>query len=529
MRILMCIAALTCAAAAVAQSAREPAIVTDAPWLGVALPPSFGSEPAVRVGEREPRAAIVPTAEASFAELRGDAIRKDLERIVAFSQESRATREIGSGQLWGRISGFASSAKTVAWAASQLQAAGIERVETQPLSQDPQASLWLPHSWEVRLLGDPALGAGTSDVVLESAVPVPSASIPNGGLTAPLVFVGSANPAVVQHIDVTGRIAVQLTIPQGHMLFERRAVTSRAQLLMQRGALAVLNLVRLPGNEHSRDFSNCGGPCFNLGGRDGWFLESVLDRAAQAGLKDKVRARLTLDSRTHSKLTALNAVAVIPGSSQPNETILIDGHADAWFDGAGDNADGLAVMLALARHFAKPEHRLARTLVFIVSAGHHTPGLNGPRAFVLANPELAKHAVLVMNIEHIAQRNFSPARTVAADGYRHAVADLGEAPIVIGVTNRSPVLNGIIDAGARRYGTNLVSEHSSMQSGETGGFGAVGAPKITIMQAPPLYHTTGEVLDVISTPGLERMARFLAYFLKEVDRLPRHEVGEARE
>ncbi len=40
------------------------------------------------------------------------------------------------------------------------------------------------------------------------------------------------------------------------------------------------------------------------------------------------------------------------------------------------------------------------------------------------------------------------------------------------------------------------------------------------MQAPPLYHTTGEVLGVISTPGLERIARFFAYFVKEVDKAP---------
>jgi hypothetical protein len=39
--------------------------------------------------------------------------------------------------------------------------------------------------------------------------------------------------------------------------------------------------------------------------------------------------------------------------------------------------------------------------------------------------------------------------------------------------------------------------------------------KVCVMQAPPLYHTTGEVFDVISTPGLERIARFLAHFVKE--------------
>lgn len=526
MRILpgTTLALLLCASAS-AQSTREATPDRTTPWLGVHLPGSFGSEPAVRVGERKPRAAVVPQNEVNFDEFSGDRIRKDLEHIVAFSDESRATREIGSGQLWGRVAGFASNDKTVDWANAQLQAAGIEQVFTQPLEQDAKASLWLPYAWEVRLLADPSLGTGTEDVVLESAIPIPPSAISDGEITAPLVFVGSANPSVVEHIDVSGRIAVQLTIPQGHMLFERSNVTARAQALMRRGAVAVLNLVRLPGNERSRDFSNCGGPCFNLGGRDGLFVETVLDRATQAGLKDKVRARLKLESKTHSKLKARNGVAVIPGTKKSGETIIIDAHADAWFDGAGDNGDGLAVMLALARHFAKPAHRLERTLVFIVSAGHHTSGLNGPRGFVQASPELAKNAVLVMNIEHVAQRNFSPARTVGPDGYRHAVADLGEAPIVIGVTNRSRTLNGIIDTGAERYGANFVSEHSAMQSGETGGFEGINAPKITIMQAPPLYHTTGEVSEVISTPGLERMARFLAYFLRETDKLSRDEIA----
>jgi hypothetical protein len=497
------------------------------PWFGVHLPPPFDTDPAVIIGERKPRPVKVDAAERKYSELRGDAIRNDLERIVAFAKQSKATREIGSGQLWGRVSGFPSSAKTIDWAVAELRTAGIKQVETQTIEQDPKAALWLPHEWEVRVLANPAFGPGSNDVVLESAIPIPPSEIANGELTAPLVYVGVANASVIDHIDVKGRIAVQLTIPQGHMLFERAAVTSRAQALMQRGAVAVLNLVRLPGNERSRDFNNCGGPCFNIGGRDGLFLETILDRATQAGLKGTVRARLRLQSKTHSNLTAKNGVAVIPGSKS-SEAIVIDAHADAWFDGAGDNADGLGVTLALARHFAKPENQLKRTLVFVISAGHHTPGVNGPRAFVNANPDLAKSAVMVMNIEHVAQRNFSPARTVADDGYRHAVADLGEAPIVIGVTNRASAIESIIDVGTERYGTNFVSARSSMQSGETGGFAAIDAPKITIMQAPPLYHTTGEVLDVISTPGLERMARFLAFFLKETDKLTGDQLGARR-
>jgi hypothetical protein len=480
---------------------------TVGPWFGVKLPPAFGSEPAVIVGDRSPREVSFPASVPKYPELQGVSIKKDVETIVAFSQVSRASREIGTGQLWGRVSGFPSSAKTVDWAVQQLRDAGIADVKVQPIQQESRASFWVPQSWEVRLLGDAVLGAGSVDVVLESAMPLPPSQITNGTLTAPLVYVGAANPSLLDHIDVKGKIAVQLVVPQGHMVFERSTVAARTQDLVKRGAIAVLNLVRLPGNERSYDFRNCGAPCFNLGGRDGLFIETILDHAAERGLQDKVHAQLTLKAESLTGLQAQNGVAVIPGKSA--ETIVIDAHADAWFDGAGDNADGLAVMLSLARHFAKPQHRPARTLVFVVSAGHHTSGINGPRNFVNANPELAKNAVLVLNIEHVAQRNFSTARSVASDGYRQAVADVGEAPITFGVSNGAPILNALAQQGVARFGVNLVSEQSTMESGETGGFADVHAARLTVMQAPPLYHTTGEVTDVISTPGLERMARFL--------------------
>jgi hypothetical protein len=487
-------------------------------WFGLALPPATPA-PAVRVGARSPRPADTRITD----ELNGDAVKRDVATIVRFAQEARASKEVGNGQMWGRIAGFPSNDKTVAWSLDQFHRAGITDVRTQTITQDAKASLWLPLSWRVTLVGDPAFGEGTADVVLESALPVGPSTIPGGTLTAPLVYVGSASPAVLQHIDVKGKIAVQLVVPQGHMLFERGAVDSRSEELMKRGAAGVFNIVRLPGNELSRDFSDCGNPCFNIGGRDGWFLEAVFDRAARAGVQDKLRVKIDLQTQTFRGLKAINGVAVIPGKSP--ETIVLNAHADGWFDGAGDNGDGLGVLVALARHFAKPANRPQRTLVFVASAGHHTPGINGPRSFVTANPELAKNAVMLINIEHVAQRNFSPARTTSADGYREAVADSGEAPIAVGVTNNSPFLQELIDTGPARFGVNFISERSTFQSGETGGWAGLNVAKVSVMQAPPLYHTTGEVLDVISAPGLERIARFLAFFVSAADKAPRERIN----
>lgn len=526
MRALMVclLAALTVPALTYAQDdgpASRASRRADGPWFGVPLPPGPDPGPAVVIGSRTPR-PVTFARDASSRELTAESLGADLTTIVGFSKASRARREIGSGQLWGRVAGLASADETVQWAADQFRKAGIADVRVQPVPQDARAGLWLPLAWSVTIHGDAAFGAGSADVVLHSAIPVVPSDLPDGPITAPLVWVGTGGDAVIRHLDVRGKIAVQLAVPQGHMLFERGAVT--AQALFKAGAVAVLTVLRLPGNEPGRDFSNCGGPCFNVGGRDGWFLESVLNEAARRDGAPNVRATVSLRAETRRGLTATNAVAVVPGQ-RTDETVIVNAHADAWFDGAGDNADGLAVMIGLARHFAKPANRPARTLVFVASAGHHTPGINGPRGLIAANPDLADKAVLMLNIEHVAQRNFSPARTTHADGYRQAIADSGEAPIYAGVSTDTPFLHGLFQEGVTRFGVNFVSAPSDMGSGETGGYASLTAARITVMQAPPLYHTTGETLDVISAPGLERMARFLAHFLRGAAAAPRAALG----
>jgi len=493
------------------------------PWFGIPLPPVFEAHVApVIIGSRGPAPATVPEGEEGYPELSGDRISRDLRTIVDFSITSREQRELGGEQLWGRVSGFPSSSATVEWVAEQFRNAGIDEVRVQNLTQDPDAELWLPVSWEVSLLGNPAFGPGSENVLLSSSVALAPSVIEGGSITAPVIYVGTGSPAELIYADVAGKIAVQQVTPQAHLVFERAKVVPRARDLMSRGAIAVINIIDQPGNEMARDLANCGGPCFNIGGRDGVFLTNVINQAALRGNLDQLQLRLVLESSTHSALVAKNAVAVIPGKS--DETIVLNAHVDAWYDGAGDNGDGLAVLIALARHFARPEIQLQRTLVLVASAGHHTTGLNGPRNAVAMNPDLFNNSVLIFNLEHVAQRNFSPARSVFEDGYREFIADSGEAPIVAGITNQSPFLESLFSNGVQRYGTNFVSGPSTMASGEGGGYRSANVPIVTTMQAPPLYHTSGEVFEVISTPGLERMARFMTYFVREVDAAARNQI-----
>jgi len=502
----------------VASGARTGAAqTTGQPWFGVTPPPAFVPHvaPVILGADYGPRPAAVPAGEERFAELRGETVRRDLETIVGFAKESRAGHEVGEGQLWGRITGLPSGAAVMDWVVERFEAAGVPRVERQWFDQDAGAALWLPLSWEVRLIADPALGPGSRDVVLESAMPAGGTELPPAGLEAPLVFVGTARPAELAHIDVRGKVAVQHVTPKGHLFLERGPARAKAEELIRRGAVAVFNIVDQAGNMRMRDISNCGGPCFNLGGQDGRFLEEVMDAAAESGVSDRLRVSLRLDAEDRSGMSASNVLGIVPGDSEEN--IIVNAHADGWFDGANDNADGLAIMVALAEHFSRPENRPARTLVFVASAGHHTPGLNGPRQLVTLNPEIAEHNVLTINLEHVAARQLNPART-DTDGVRDLITDAGEGFLMNGVSNQSPFLESVIRAGGERYGLNFVSLATDYHAGDNP---PVESPIFQLIQGNPLYHTSGETIETISTPGLERVARFVAFFVKEVAATPR--------
>jgi len=520
------VAALTISAAVLSQSAglgaqgTRPA-AAPAPrataWFGVKPPPPFQHDkpPIVLGTDYGPRPVAVPPGEEAFTSLKGDAIRRDLEAIIGFAKWSRETKEIGSGQLWGRVTGLPSGQRTMDWVEQRLRQAGVPKVERQWFEQAARASLWLPLSWEVRMHGSPAFGAGTSDVVLESAIPAGGTVLPAEGLTAPLIFVGTARAAELQYIDVRGKIAVQHITPKGHLFLERGPARAKAEELIKRGAVAVFNIVDQSGNMRTRDISNCGGPCFNFGGQDGKFLEDVMDAAATAGVSGQLRATLKMQAEERRGLRASNVIGIVPGTS--DENIIVNAHVDGWFDGANDNGDGLAVMVALAEHFSKPGNRPARTLVFVGSAGHHTGGLNGPDQLVGLNKELIARNVLAINLEHVAARQLNPART-DTDGLRDTITDAGENFVMNGLSRRQPFLEGIIRDGGLRYGLNFVSAASTYGAGDNPD---VEGPLLQLIQGSPLYHTSGDMLEIISTPGLERVARFVEYFVRQVGAAPR--------
>lgn len=491
----------------------EPARSGDTAWFGLRLP---GPETDPVQGVLDMTRADLPARPTSYPKandaspLNGRSLYHDVATIVGFSHESRAAGEY----LWGRVTGRPAYDRTIDWTATQLRAAGLGDVRREPFT----ATLSLPTAGEIRLLGSDAMGAGSRDIPLRSAM-VQGVGPVNGTVTAPLVYVGQGTDADLAGRDLRSKIAVIVATPEPSLYAPIPA--RRTMAAMQAGAVGVIEVLIQAGNLKSfdRDRHGCGKQlCFTVGGEDGFFLQTILGEAARSGRS--VSARLTATSETIER-PVTNVVATIPGKT--DRTVIINAHADGWFGGADDNASGLAVMIALAQHFTRAP-KLERTLVFVASAGHHSPGANGLAAFRAAHDkDYVAKADLIVNIEHPAQ--VATMRSYVADqndnfGMRTIPAS-GDLPKQIAINNRAPFLMDLWRQGIDCFGLDAQRLVDTRLPGELRAF--LDTPDIAQTQmiaSGALYHTSGDDLHSIPPEGLERAARFHAYFIEKVANAP---------
>jgi len=489
---------------------------TTGPWFGTPVPPPL-SDPRKPVMKYDDVFAPLPAA---FAHrpgrgdelLDGVALKKDHRRIVDFSLESLTAGD----KVWGRRAATPAFMHTIEWVVNAFKAAGLENaaVETYPV----QGTMWVPQSWRVQLVGDAAFGAGTETVTLQSAFPQPGGvTIPGGSLTAPIIFVGHGTDADLAGRDVAGKIAVVHIRPEPSLFGS--AEQGVAAKLTSKGALGVVNAIEGPGNAQYIDprFACGKAPCFIVGGQDAWFLQQVIGKAANAGVLDRLKMTLALTADEQSNLRSANGVAILRGQSA--KRIVVNAHADGYFQGGDDNASGLAVLVGLARYFAKqpqPKH----TLMFVASGGHHGPG-NGPAALVGAHPELEDNTLLVINLEHVAYLDVVRGKTRAANNIGMVwETSVTESAKAVGVTNESPFLFDLWSRAPRCFGVATYQAPGPGVSGDLGGYRALNVPMTQMIQSGTFYHASGDVYEQVPAEGLERAARFHAYLIEQVDHAP---------
>jgi Peptidase family M28 len=445
--------------------------------------------------------------------LSGAALKADQKKIVAFSLESLNAGD----KVWGRRAATPAFMHTLEWVANEFKTAGLKDAKVEPFGVT--APMWVPISWQLQLIADPAFGAGTQTVTLQSAFPQPGgASIPGGTLTAPVVYVGHGTDADLAGRDLKGKIAIVRVRPEPS-LFGAGEQGVAAKLVEKNSAAGVINAIEGPGNAQYIDprFACGKAPCFMIGGQDAWFLQTVIGKAANAGTLDKMKVAMSLTSKEETGLTSGNAIATIPGESATR--IIINAHADGYFQGGDDNASGLAVLIGLAKYFAKqqtPKH----TLMFVASGGHHGPG-NGPGALVAAHPELKTGTLLILNLEHVAYADVVRGKVRAADNIGMTwETSVTESAKAVGVTNQSPFLFDLWKQASRCFGVATYQSAGTTVSGDLGGYRPIEAPMTQMIQSGTFYHSSGDVYEEVPAEGIERAARFHAFLIEQVDKAP---------
>jgi hypothetical protein len=439
--------------------------------------------------------------EEAYAVIDGKRLKQYVEEITAIS---RRYRDRGH-QYWGRIMGTEADAETAQWVHQKFQNAGLVNVRTQALDLPPQ---WMPQSWEVVVSG------GGQSVKLSSVQP--ESRLPaglSGERELDAVYVGWGHEADFAGREVRGRAVFIYSMPMPGVRNTSATRNDAAGRAIAKGAAAVFNVVELPGNVGgmwSFTPTEVRGkvPAFLVGSADGASVRELIERAP-ADQAPKVRIRL--DIKMVPGLKTANVWGELPGTT--DVTVMVVAHRDAFFEGADDNASGMATMIGIAEYFAKvPRERRRRTIQFVGSSGHHGTAA-GVQWMADHKDEVFGKMALLINCEH----------TALTAGYGFAGSTRSNSTAAKGLYVTPGPLAPIVLNALRTSGVPIYAGLSDRPAGEIGRVYQF-APSMQIIDASLYYHTDAEVADLIPAAGLEAVTRAYSKIIDGVNAMSLEEV-----
>ena len=436
-----------------------------------------------------------PAGDAVYADLDGMKIKGYINEITGISRKSRDD----GNQYWGRITGSPYDKMTSDWVAAQFKRIGLE-TRTQEFTDLPEQ--WWPTSWEVTAVGAQA-------VPMKTAFPLYRSVGTNGQVNLEPVWVGMGTAADFDGRDVRGKavIAYGFPNPGGR---ENTALTwgivKRAE---EQGAAALFIVLGFPGNVMNEPTAAgtqppARMPIFMLGNQDGTALRQMIEKNESP----VIRFRLAVELRTGLKTATV--WGVLPGAT--DENIAVMAHTDSFFEGAMDNASGMATLVALAEHYAKtPKGQRRRTMTFFTTSAHHSPsGQNASIRWIHNNMKQmwAKTALLV-NCEHTAQ-----VATFLVGDTLYGSNQVSARRWFVGGSDQ---LKAIVMKNFKDYGMALFSRPEPRPGGELGQV-FTDAPSFHIIDQI-VYHTDMDTLDAVPAAGLEQSAHVFAKIIDDVNKV----------
>jgi hypothetical protein len=324
----------------------------------------------------------------AYRDVDGYRIKDLIRKFTAISLQSLDDGE----QYWGRITGTKYDRMTTELMADEYTRLGL-KVTRQPFTVK---ELWYPTHWE----GSYASGARTGPLLtlfpINETKPTPPA-----GITAEAIWVGVGAAPDLLGRDLKGKAVLVYStfVPGGrsHSASDRAGLFNSDTLVTRAGAAMIINVMAVPGNGQFNPEGAPTGPTavptMTISQDEGFLLRDLLATG------QKVQISLKLDIEHRRNLSSQNVYAVLPGASA--EEVMVMAHTDGFFQGAMDNASGMATAIDIARHYAAlPQAQRPRTMVFISTPDHHH-GETG-RDLMIETHDWSKVAV-VLNAEHTSQ------------------------------------------------------------------------------------------------------------------------------
>ncbi len=240
--------------------------------------------------------------------------------------------------------------------------------------------------------------------------------------------------------------------------------------------------------------------------------------------RENVVARMSLAAEQGHAET-YNVWATLPGKT--DEYYIVMCHHDAPFANAVQDASGVSVVLALAKHFSavNAQNPLKRGIIFLAGGGH-TLGRLGEKEFVKRHRDaLLPKVALVVSVEHIA-REFAPREDLS-----FACSDTPSVRMFF--TSRSRRLNGIVKSSILHNNYRraviipqwVVKKMTGKARGISGEFYEAGAPVVGLLSSPSYMFFKEDTLDTVARDQLAPTANMVISILRTADTLPFNKLG----
>jgi hypothetical protein len=432
-------------------------------------------------------------ADAAYGRLEGEHIKSFVREVTAISRKCRDSGE----RWWGRNAGTKWDDMTEALVEAKFRQFGLEDVRRQYFDLPPQ---WFPTGWEFA-----ATGSGKT-LAFDTVMPAPRSASTPGRVELEAVWVGLGHEADFAGRDVKGKLALIYSWPMPGSVANSAVYNGALRRAAQRGAAAVLINVAIPGNFKMAYNGNAGNvPTFSIGTEDFARLRELIEQGS-------VKARVRLDTEMRPGLRDASVWGSLPGTS--DEDIIVMAHHDAFFEGALDNASGMAVMMALAEYFAKvPRAQRRRTLKFVTTAGHHAGSAGTQWMHDNRETFLAKTALMI-NCEHV---------SVTQTYYDRSKPEMHKSTNIDArrwYLNGSDKLASIVLSAYKTFGVTIYDTMDGNASGDMGHCDR-DAPALQLIESAVFYHTDHDTDENVPAPGLEAVARAYAKIIDQVNQVDR--------